>query len=117
MEMTAQQKIIKSGYKETDVGVIPEEWEVKSLADAATIATGNTPPTSVSANYGDEYSFVSPADLGEHKYICDTEKKLSTKGFAISRRFPPRSILFTCIGSTIGKCGIAQIELTSNQQI
>ena len=42
---------------------------------------------------------------------------LSKKGFAISRHFPKRSILFVCIGSTIGKCGIAAEELTSNQQI
>jgi len=105
------------GYKQTEVGVIPEDWEVKPLIEVATIATGNTPPTSVSANYGDEYFFVSPADLGEHKYILDAGKKLSQKGFGISRKFPSSSVLFTCIGSTIGKCGIAPIELTSNQQI
>lgn len=108
---------VPSGYKQTEVGVIPEDWDVKPLVEVATIATGNTPPTSVSANYGDEYFFVSPADLGEHKYILDTGKKLSKKGFGISRKFPANSILFTCIGSTIGKCGIAPIELTSNQQI
>ena len=108
---------MKPRYQQTEVGVIPSDWEVKSLSEVATIATGNTPSTSVSANYGDEYLFVSPADLGEQKYISDTEKKLSKRGFSISRRFPPESILFTCIGSTIGKCGIAQIELTSNQQI
>jgi type I restriction enzyme S subunit len=108
---------VRVGYKQTEVGVIPEDWEVKPLVEVATIATGNTPPTSVAANYGDEYFFVSPADLGEHKFILDAGKKLSQKGFGISRKFPANSILFTCIGSTIGKCGIAQIELTSNQQI
>ncbi|MGH8532533.1 MAG: restriction endonuclease subunit S [Gammaproteobacteria bacterium] len=108
---------LKPGYKQTEVGVIPEEWEVKALCEIAPIATGNTPPTSVSAHYGNEHLFVSPADLGEPKYILDTEKKLSKKGFGISRRFPSGSILFTCIGSTIGKCGIASTDLTSNQQI
>ncbi|MEA3429137.1 MAG: restriction endonuclease subunit S, partial [Thermodesulfobacteriota bacterium] len=39
------------------------------------------------------------------------------KGFNLSRKYPKNSILFTCIGSTIGKSGIADIELTSNQQI
>ena len=108
---------VRAGYKQTEVGVIPSDWNVEPLVEVATIATGNTPPTSDSANYGDEYLFVSPADLGEHKYILDTGKKLSKKGFEISRKFPKNSILFTCIGSTIGKCGVAPIELTSNQQI
>ncbi len=46
--------------------------------------------------------------------------KINTKvklRLSISRRFPRNSILFVCIGSTIGKCGIAPVELTSNQQI
>ncbi len=108
---------VKPSYKQTEVGVIPEDWQVKRLGEITTIATGNTPPTRDTDNYGDEFLFVSPLDLGETKYISRTEKKLSRKGFAISRCFPKNSILFVCIGSTIGKCGIAPIELTSNQQI
>ncbi len=105
------------GYKQTEVGVIPEDWEVKSISSFANIATGNTPPTRDLNNYGDEFLFIGPADLGKRKWISNSEKKLSRKGFNISRKFPQNSILFTCIGSTIGKSGMASIELTSNQQI
>ena len=109
--------MIPPGYKQTEVGVIPEEWEVKTLGDLATIATGNTPPTSDPSNYGDEFPFVGPVDMGDNKFVSRTEKMLSRKGFAMSRRFPKDSILFVSIGSTIGKCGIAPVDLTSNQQI
>jgi len=108
---------VPPGYKRTEVGVVPEEWRITSLGEIATIATGSTPPTHVPANYGDDYLFVSPTDLGKIKYITDTNKRLSEKGFEISRRFPANTILFVSIGSTIGKCGIASVELTSNQQI
>ncbi|MCC7439209.1 MAG: restriction endonuclease subunit S [Armatimonadetes bacterium] len=108
---------LKPGYKQTEVGVIPEGWEVRRLRDVAVIATGNTPPTNDMTNYGDEFLFVSPADLGETKDITRTEKLLSKKGFSIARRFPKNSILVVCIGSTIGKCGIASVDLTANQQI
>jgi type I restriction enzyme S subunit len=108
---------MKPGYRQTEVGVIPEEWEVKPLGQVATIATGNTPPTSDLSNYGDEFLFVGPVDMGDTKFVSRTQKMLSKKGFAISRRFPKGSILFVCIGSTIGKCGIALVELSSNQQI
>ena len=109
--------VIPARRKQTESGVIPEAWEITRLGDIATIATGSTPPTQDLTNYGDEYQFVSPVDIGEAKYVANTEKRLSTKGFTISRRFPEGSILFVSIGSTIGKCGIAPIELTSNQQI
>ncbi|MEK7768234.1 MAG: restriction endonuclease subunit S, partial [Pseudomonadota bacterium] len=31
---------VKPGYKQTEVGVIPEEWEVKRLGECATFRTG-----------------------------------------------------------------------------
>ena len=60
---------MKPGYKQTEVGVIPEEREVKSLGELATIATGHTPSTSNPRNYGDEFPFVGPVDLGNSKFI------------------------------------------------
>ena len=105
------------GYKYSDIGYVPEEWDVKRLCNFASVATGSTPPTSDATNYGEDFLFVSPVDMGEAKLITRTEKKLSPKGFSMSRKFPRGSILFVCIGSTIGKCGIASTELTSNQQI
>jgi len=93
------------------------DWVEKKLGEIAEVATGTTPPTSDLDNYGSDFCFVSPADLGKGKYITKTIKNLSAKGFAISRQFPKGSIMVTCIGSTIGKIGIAEISLTSNQQI
>jgi type I restriction enzyme S subunit len=109
--------VVPTGYKLTQIGVIPEDWQVHRLRDFATVATGTTPSTFVPQNYGGKYLFVTPADLGRTKYIRRTEKTLSEKGFAVSRRFPEASVLFVCIGATIGKCGIASTALTSNQQI
>ena len=109
---------IPHGYKATALGIIPQEWEVKRIKDFGSVITGNTPSTLDSENYGGCYMFVSPADLSEDaKYIITTEKTLSDKGFSQARRIPKGSILFTCIGSTIGKIGIASQDLATNQQI
>lgn len=109
---------IPVGYKASAVGVIPQEWEVKQIRNLGRVITGNTPPTADSSNYGNEYMFVSPADLLDgQKYILYTEKMLSAKGYALARKIPQGSVLYTCIGSTIGKIGIASDELASNQQI
>ena len=116
-EHAAAEPQIPRGYKMTELGVIPEDWEIKTIGSIAPIATGSTPPTRDVSNYGEEFLFVSPEDMGSTKYISDTEKKLSKKGFSISRPFEAGAVLFVCIGSTIGKCGIASEKLTSNQQI
>lgn len=104
-------------YKETKLGLIPNDWKIVKIKDFGKVLTGSTPPTSEKENYGNTYLFVSPADLGSEKYIVCTQKRLSNEGFNKSRKFPKGSILFTCIGSSIGKVGIASRELTSNQQI
>lgn len=110
-------KHIPQGYKDSPLGIIPKEWEVKRICDFGQVITGCTPPTNDADNYGSAYMFVGPVDITESKYIKSTEKYLSEKGFSISRNMPKGSVLFTCIGSTIGKCAIADENLTSNQQI
>ena len=109
--------IAPAGYKQTELGIIPEDWFVSPIGQRHILATGTTPPTANAANYGDRYLFVSPADLGEAKYVLKTEKRLSEKGFKLARQYPSGSTLFTCIGSTIGKTGLSREILTSNQQI
>jgi type I restriction enzyme, S subunit len=96
---------------------IPRDWEVAKIGEFGKVFTGNTPDTSDIENYSGDFLFVSPGDLSEAKYIERTEKTLSEKGFLNSRKFPKGSVLFTCIGSTIGKSGIATNDLTANQQI
>lgn len=96
---------------------IPSDWDVVKVLDFGKVYTGNTPSTSEPDNYDGGFLFVSPGDLSEEKYIYKTEKTLTEKGFATSRKFPKGSVLFTCIGSTIGKSGIATVDLTANQQI
>ncbi|MBO7277090.1 MAG: restriction endonuclease subunit S [Bacteroidales bacterium] len=116
--MTTTKNNIPVGYKDSAVGIIPQEWEVKRVKDIGKVVTGSTPPTTDASNYGNEYMFVSPADLSDRqKYIYCTEKMLSSKGYNKSRKIPKGAVLYTCIGSTIGKIGIAPCELSSNQQI
>ena len=110
-------KAIPAGYKQTEVGVIPEDWSVLAISDRHEIATGNTPPTADACNYGSDYLFIGPGDLGSGKYVFSSMKMLSRKGFKLARKFPAGSTLFTCIGSTIGKTGYVVDVATSNQQI
>lgn len=96
---------------------MPNGWKLAHIKEVGTVVTGSTPPTKDLDNYGDEYMFVSPADMGGHKYIRSSVKRVSKKGYDKGRKIPPKSTLFTCIGSTIGKIGMNEVELITNQQI
>ncbi len=94
------------------------EWQKCIIKDYGEVVTGNTPPTNNAEYYNNgSYLWASPADLGMNKVIVDTKTKLSLGGFKKTRVIPKGSILVTCIGSTIGKMGMAVETMSSNQQI
>ena len=94
------------------------EWEKCKLGDYGKVVTGNTPPTKDIENYENgTFLWASPADLGTIKLISETKTMLSAKGFSKTRALPKGSVLVTCIGSTIGKTGMATKEMSTNQQI
>ena len=88
------------------------------MGDYGKVVTGNTPPTKDIENYENgTYLWASPADLGIIKSITETKTMLSAQGFSKTRTLPKGSVLVTCIGSTIGKAGMATKEMSTNQQI
>ena len=117
------QKLLSEGighseFKDSEIGVIPVEWEVVKLDDLGRIITGSTPKTANQDFYLNGIRlWASPSDLGKSKEVKTTNTKLSNLGFEQIRVLEKRSILITCIGSTIGKIGMAYEEMSSNQQI
>ena len=112
------QKIFSQQLRFTDSNNNPyPDWKEKNVGNLGTVITGSTPKTEDKSNYGNDFLWCSPADLGSTKYITQTQKMLSSKGFNCTRKLPANSILVTCIGSTIGKIGISSCEMSTNQQI
>lgn len=92
-------------------------WTKHTISEIGIVVTGNTPPTNNTENYIGDKLFCAPGDLGQRKYISKTEKQISEAALNKNRKIPKGSVLVTCIGSTIGKLGIANEEMLTNQQI
>ena len=93
------------------------DWSLSSLSEISSIITGNTPSTSNREYYDGEFLFVSPADIQENRYIEKTKTTLTANGFSKCRHIPENSVLFVCIGSTIGKVAQNKVICATNQQI
>lgn len=103
----------KRGFGGVNINI----WKKLKIKDIGEVITGTTPPTNRHDNYGNDFNFVTPGDLGKRKYVSITEKKLSLRGLKKAKLIPKGTIFFTCIGSTIGKMGIATQQMATNQQI
>lgn len=93
------------------------KWEETPISAIGDIITGSTPSTNQRKFYGDKWQFVSPVDIGDGRYIDATKTTLSEEGFAEIRPVKANSILFVCIGSTIGKVAQNIKKCATNQQI
>ena len=92
----------------------------RRVSQLGRVVTGKTPLTSRQEFFGGDYLFVTPSDLEYQHYYCRmTERSVTEEAkSALPNQFiPADAIMFTCIGATIGKCGIAPAECLTNQQI
>jgi type I restriction enzyme, S subunit len=92
---------IKRGYKMTEVGVIPEDWQVRNLGELAAVKDG-THQTPQYVPFGIPFysvEHVTKNDFTNTKYISESEHKFLTRTFKIEMG----DILMTRIGS-IGHC-------------
>ena len=93
------------------------EWTPKTIGKLGEVVTGSTPSTAKPEYYGGDRHFVSPADISDGRFIDRTKTTLTELGFLETRPVKANSILFVCIGSTIGKIAQNRQECATNQQI
>jgi type I restriction enzyme S subunit len=92
----------------------------KTIGDLGRVVTGKTPSTKNQAFYGGDYPFVTPTDLDWQSYYVRKTHSTVTDAARDQHKnqfLPENAVAFTCIGNTIGKCGIASQDCLSNQQI
>lgn len=105
-----------SGYKHTEIGVIPEDWDLKKLNLIGEIVTGSTPSTYNIGYWNGNIPWITPTDITDSKDIFFGARSLTEQGFNQIRQLPKDTVLITCIAS-IGKNAILRINGGCNQQI
>lgn len=105
--------------KQSEIGPMPESWEVVKIGSLGKVVTGTTPQTKVPEYYSPpEIDFIAPADLGKVRQIYSSEKKISRRGLYVIRGLPKDAVMCVCIGSSIGKVGMTlKTDSATNQQI
>jgi len=104
---------IPSGYKQTKVGVIPEDWEVVKLNEESLIQRGkfSPRPRNDPQYYNGKYPFVQTNEVVNSKgKISKYTQSLNDKGLKVSKLFPKGTILMT-IAANIGFTGILEQDM------
>jgi type I restriction enzyme S subunit len=113
MSMDAEQ----SELNVTSLPVLPKSWTWASVSQLGEVITGSTPSKQRPDYFGGSIPFFKPTDLNAGYYVTEFSDSLTESGAKEARLLPPLTVLVTCIGATIGKCGLARVPCATNQQI
>jgi len=104
---------------ESQLGLIPEGWEISTVAETFDVLGGGTPSTSVEEYWHDgSINWYAPTDLTRsgQVFIDESGDKITQLGLAKSsaRMFPPFSVMMTS-RATLGVIAINTTEACTNQ--
>lgn len=74
-------------YKQTPIGLIPADWEVKKLGELGEISSGGTPSTSIEKFWNGDINWCTPTDITalNSEYLYETSVKISEEGLKVLR--------------------------------
>ena len=105
-------------FVDSDIGLVPEGWEVKALSSICTLVGGGTPKRS-EADYWDGdvswYSVKDAPDRGE-LWVVRTSERISADGLTDSAaRVVPKGSTIISARGTVGKLAMAGVPMAFNQ--
>jgi len=98
--------------KRTEIGEIPESWEVVPLGQIASIERGKFThrPRNDPDYYGGDIPFIQTGDVAQSNgRIRKCSQTLNKRGLSVSKIFPSGTILIT-IAANIGDTGILEFD-------
>lgn len=105
-------------FKDSPLGRIPVEWEVKQISEICEVVSGGTPNTKNSNLWNGDIIWITPNDLNKLStpFISDSERKITKEGIESSsaKLFPPLSIIIST-RAPIGYLALNKIPAATNQ--
>lgn len=101
---------------DSELGPVPEGWEVVRFTDIVDVLSGGTPKTSIPEYWNGNIPWFTPRDRPNSYYVLTTAKQITELGLknCNSKLFPPNTVFITARG-TVGECALAAVPMAMNQ--
>ena len=109
---------MKPGFKQTEVGVIPEDWGISTIGQFSKCYSGGTPSTSQQQFYGGEIPWITSSDLNS-RIITDVPGRITQAGLdnSSAKIVDAGTLLLALYGATAGVCAVCDIRGAINQAV
>jgi type I restriction enzyme S subunit len=102
------------GYKKTDLGILPEDWEIRKFKEITNTITCGVAATPIYVQEFDGMPFLSASHVQSGKVINDDYKFITKEFYSqITKNNKPEKgdILYTRVGAGIGQAGVIDFDL------
>ena len=104
---------------DSELGELPEGWEIKSIAELTEVVGGSTPKTERAEYWeGGTHHWVTPKDLSRLStpVLLDTERRITDAGLAqIGSGLLPKGTVLLSSRAPIGYLAVAELPVAVNQ--
>ena len=116
-QVETAQKVVPEGYKQTEVGVIPEDWEVNQVQDlCGFIVPGRNKPRV----FDGDIPWITTPDIDKRLIVNKSKSSLKISKeeakFIGSKVVPAGSVVMSCVGE-LGIVCLVSKEVVINQQL
>jgi type I restriction enzyme S subunit len=115
--------MVREGYKETAVGIIPEDWKVMKIDDLGEVVRGGSPrpagdPRYFNGSYIPWLTVASLTNIPTHQMeVTQTVGGLTEEGSKRSRKLSSGTVIIANSGATLGIAKILGITCCANDGI
>lgn len=101
---------------ESELGMIPESWEVNYATEQFSVQSGGTPRTKTIEYWNGEIPFFTPKDCSSDLFVLETEKNITELGLSkCNSKLYSKGTVFITARGTVGNVAIAGKDMAMNQ--
>ncbi len=105
-------------FKDSELGRIPEGWEVGTLGDFCTCLLGGTPSRSKEEYWNGEINWINSGEINKFR-ILEASEKITKLGLSKSatKLLPKKTTVLAITGATLGQVSLLEIDSCANQSV
>ena len=110
--------ILPTHFVDSEIGPVPEGWEVKALPTICTLISGGTPKRSEPRYWSGDVPWYSVKDVPREGeiWVINTDETITQEGLAESAaRLVPKGCTIISARGTVGKLSMAGMPMAFNQ--
>jgi type I restriction enzyme S subunit len=109
---------VKNGYKLTEIGIIPNDWQIKALGELSNVSSGGTPNRNINSYWGGNIPWITTSQI-DFNVIDEAKEFITEEGLnnSAAKEFESGTLLMAMYGQgkTRGKIAILGLKASTNQ--